>query len=115
MCEQPGGSNAVDVIAVTSGKGGVARQCRRQPRRQSRGRAEVVLFDADLGLSNVDIALGLKPKHDISDVLSGARSLDEILVEGPSGVRLVPASSGVSSMTRLSVQERAGLIRAFGD
>ncbi len=117
VCGQPGGDTAVDVIAVTSGKGGVGKTSVAVNLAVSLARQgrEVVIFDADLGLSNVDIALGLKPKHDISDVLSGARSLDEILVEGPSGIRLVPASSGVSSMTRLSVQERAGLIRAFGE
>lgn len=110
-------SSAVDVIAVTSGKGGVGKTSIAVNLAVSlarRGR-EVVLFDADLGLSNVDIALGLKPKHDISSVLSGERSLEDILVDGPGGIRVVPASSGVSDMTRLSSAERAGLIRAFSE
>ena len=108
---------AVDVIAVTSGKGGVGKTSIAVNLAVSLARQgrEVVLFDADLGLSNVDIALGLKPKHDISEVLSGERSLEEILVEGPSGIRVVPASSGVSGMTNLSATERAGLICAFSE
>ena len=75
----------------------------------------VVLFDADLGLANVDIALGLKPKYDIRHVISGERTLEEILMDGPNGIRVVPASSGVSSMTSLTSQQQAGLIRAFNE
>ena len=110
-------SAPVDVIAVTSGKGGVGKTSIAVNLAVSLAREgrEVVLFDADLGLSNVDIALGLKPKHDISEVLSGARSLEEILVEGPGGVRVVPASSGISAMTELTAAQRAGLIRAFSE
>lgn len=109
--------SAVNVIAVTSGKGGVGKtnvavNLAVSMARQGR---EVVLFDADLGLANVDIALGLKPKFDIRHVISGERTLDEILLEGPEGVHVVPASSGISSMTNLSSQQRAGLVGAFSE
>ena len=110
-------SPAVDVIAVTSGKGGVGKTSIAVNLAVSLAHAgrEVVLFDADLGLANVDIALGLKPRHDISEVLSGERSLEDILVRGPGGIRIVPATSGVVEMTQLSATQRAGLIRAFSD
>ncbi len=110
-------SPAVDVIAVTSGKGGVGKTSIAVNLAVSLAHAgrEVVLFDADLGLANVDIALGLKPRHDISEVLSGERSLEDILVRGPGGIRIVPATSGVAEMTQLSATQRAGLIRAFSD
>ncbi|HDY83288.1 MAG TPA: MinD/ParA family protein, partial [Halieaceae bacterium] len=110
-------SSAFNVIAVTSGKGGVGKTniaVNLAVSMAKQGR-EVVLFDADLGLANVDIALGLKPKYDIRHVISGERSLEEILLDGPGGVRIVPASSGISGMTNLSTPERAGLVRAFSE
>ncbi len=110
-------SSSIDVIAVTSGKGGVGKTniavnlavCL-----ANKGKS-VVLFDADLGLSNVDVALGLKPKHDIRQVISGERTLEEIMVEGPAGVRIVPGASGVSSIADMGAPQQAGLIRAFSE
>ena len=105
------------VIGVSSGKGGVGKtnvSINLAVGLAAQGRS-VVLFDADLGLANVDVALGLKPRYDIRHVISGERSLEEILVEGPRGIRIVPASSGVSSMAELSRQQQAGLIKAFSE
>lgn len=103
------------VIAVTSGKGGVGKTnvavniavC------LARAGERVMLFDADLGLANVDVALGLKPQFDIQHVVSGERDLDDVIMQGPGGVRIVPASSGVARMASLSPTEQAGLVHAF--
>jgi flagellar biosynthesis protein FlhG len=108
---------AVDVIAVTSGKGGVGKtnvavNLAVSLARQGR---EVVLFDADLGLASVDIALGLRPRFDIRHVLSGEKTLEDILLSGPEGIRVVPAASGVSSLVDLSLGERVGLVNAFSE
>ena len=72
-------------------------------------------MDADLGLANVDVLLGLQAKHTLADVLDGSRTLRDVLVNGPSGIKIVPASSGVQQMAELSPQEHAGLIHAFSD
>lgn len=108
---------ATNVIAVTSGKGGVGKT--NVAVNLAVGLAQegqtVLLFDADLGLANVDVALGLRPRWDISHVLSGEKSLQDILMPGPAGIHIVPASSGVARMADLEPAEQAGLVRAFSE
>lgn len=103
------------VIAVTSGKGGVGKttvSINLAVSLAALGRT-VTLLDADLGLANVDILLGLSPKWNLVDVLDGRCDLDDILVSGPRGILLVPAASGVQRMAELGEVERAGLLYAF--
>ncbi len=107
----------VKVIAVTSGKGGVGKtnvsvNLAVQLAQMGRG---VMLLDADLGLANVDVLLGLSPKYNLSHVLEGRATLEEILVEGPGGISIVPAASGLQRMAELSSAEHAGLIRGFSE
>ncbi len=107
----------VRVIAVTGGKGGVGKtnvSINLAVSMSEMGR-RVMILDGDLGLANIDIALGLHPKYDLSHVLSGERSLKEVVLDGPAGVRVVPASSGVQKMAELSPAEHAGLINAFSE
>jgi len=106
----------VKVVAVTSGKGGVGKTNVSVNLSVSLSRKghNVVLMDADLGLANVDVMLGLHSKYNISHVLNGEKSLDEILLTGPEGMRVIPATSGVKRMAELTPVENAGLIRAFG-
>jgi len=107
----------VQVIAVSGGKGGVGKS--NISVNLSIALAElqrrVILLDADLGLANVDVLLGLKAKHTLSDVLDGQHSLRDVLVPGPSGLKIVPAASGVQHMTMLGPKEHAGLINAFSE
>jgi len=110
-------SRLIKVIAVTGGKGGVGKtnvtlntaiSLAQQGKR-------VMVLDADLGLANVDVLLGLRVEKNLSHVLSGECTLDEVLVEGPYGIKIAPATSGSQSMTELTPTEHAGLIRAFSE
>jgi flagellar biosynthesis protein FlhG len=109
--------NAVQVIAVTGGKGGVGKT--NLSVNLSLALAElgkrVVLMDADLGLANVDLLLGVKAKNNIADVLTGDCELKDILIEATGGIKVIPASSGTQQLASLGAQEHAGLINAFND
>jgi flagellar biosynthesis protein FlhG len=107
----------VQVIAVSGGKGGVGKSniAVNLSIALAELRRRVVLLDADLGLANVDVLLGIKATHTLADVLAGTHSLRDVLVAGPSGLRIVPASSGVQRMAELSTGEHAGLINAFNE
>ena len=107
----------VRVIAVTSGKGGVGKTNVSVNLAASLSLAgqRVMLMDADLGLANVDVLLGLEPHFDLQHVISGEKSLDEIIVQGPLGIHVVPASSGVEKMAELTSVEHASLIAAFSE
>lgn len=107
----------VKVIAVSSGKGGVGKtnvSVNLAVQLAEFGRS-VMLLDADLGLANVDLMLGLSPKYNLSHVIDGAATLEEVLLEGPGGIRIVPAASGIQRMAELSPAEHAGLIRSFSE
>ena len=75
----------------------------------------VLVLDADLGLANVDVMLGLRVQKNLSHVLSGQAELRDILIEGPAGIKIVPATSGTRSMIELNETQHAELIRAFSD
>lgn len=107
----------VQVIAVSGGKGGVGKSniAVNLSIALSEMRRRVVLLDADLGLANVDVLLGIKASHTLADVLAGTHSLRDVLVQGPGGLRIVPAASGVQRMAELSSAEHAGLINAFNE
>jgi len=110
-------ADPIQVIAVTGGKGGVGKTTVSINLALSLAQAgkSVMVLDADLGLANVDVLLGLHPNYNLSHVLSGERTLDEIIVEGPSGIRIVPGASGIQNMADLTSTEHAGLIRAFSE
>ncbi|MBW1980219.1 MAG: MinD/ParA family protein [Deltaproteobacteria bacterium] len=102
----------VRVISVTSGKGGVGKTnvvANLAIALQQRGK-KVLVLDADLGLGNIDVLLGLDPPYTMQDVLRGKRKLEEILVPGPAGITILPATSGVVELTHLSDSERLSLL-----
>lgn len=107
----------VKVIAVTGGKGGVGKTnlSVNLSVALAEMRRKVVLMDADLGLANVDVLLGVKAQYTLAHVINGSKSLRDVLVTGPAGVQVAPASSGVQQMASLSTQEHAALIHAFSE
>lgn len=107
----------IKVIAVTGGKGGVGKTniTLNTAISMAKQGKRVMVLDADLGLANVDVMLGLRVEKNLSHVLSGECTLDEVLVEGPYGIKIAPATSGSQSMTELTPTEHAGLIRAFSE
>lgn len=107
----------VKVIAVTGGKGGVGKTNVTLNLAMSMAQLgkKVLVLDADLGLANCDVMLGLRVQKNLFHVLSGEAELDDILIEGPFGIKIVPATSGTQSMTELKPVEHAGLIRAFSE
>lgn len=111
------GMHPVQVIAVTGGKGGVGKtnvSVNLALALAELGR-RVVLLDADLGLANVDVLLGLTTKRTLADVIAGECDLRDVLIPGPGGIRVVPAASGTQSMVQLSTLQHSGLIQAFSD
>lgn len=107
----------VKVIAVTAGKGGVGKSnvSVNLAVTLAQGGNKVMLLDADLGLGNIDIMLGLHTKYDLSHVIQGACQLNDIILQGPNGLKIIPAASGTEFMAQLGLRQHAGIIDAFNE
>jgi flagellar biosynthesis protein FlhG len=99
---------AVRVMAISSGKGGVGKSSVVVNLALALDRLgkRVLIMDADLGLANIDILLGLTPKYNISHVLNGNKQLRDVLIQGPGKIRVMPASSGVQELTKLTDEQK---------
>ena len=109
--------NPVRVIAVTIGKGGVGKSnvTVNLAVTLAQGGERVMVMDADMGLANIDVLLGLSPGLNLSHVINGECSLEETIIDGPAGIKIVPASSGVAMMSDLTPAQNAGVIRSFSE
>lgn len=103
------------VIAVTSGKGGVGKTnlVANLAYALTRRNQRVLVCDADLGLANLDVLLGLTPRFTLQHVLRGEKRLRDVLICGPGGMRVLPASSGIQELTELTDAQRLMLLEAF--
>jgi flagellar biosynthesis protein FlhG len=103
------------VLSFTSGKGGVGKTHTVTnvgiglANLLNRGRS-VLILDADMGLANVDVLLGLKPRGNLHDVLKGKARIDDILLEGPGGISIIPAASGIEEIHALRTDEKLFLM-----
>ncbi len=111
------GLDPVQTIAIAGGKGGVGKSVVAVNLAASLGVAnhEVLLVDGDLELGNIDRLLNLRAKYGLQEVFNGSRCLEEVVLQGPKGVSVIPSASGMIEMARMSQIEHAGLIGLFSD
>jgi flagellar biosynthesis protein FlhG len=103
------------LIAITSGKGGVGKTnfiLNLAIAMSIRGK-KVLLIDADMNLANIDVLLGISPKYTLSDLLDDTITIDELLVEGPRGVKILPAASGDIAVMQNQIEYQQALIQAY--
>ncbi len=102
----------IRVIAVTSGKGGVGKTniTANFAYILSRMGKRTLLLDADAGLANIDVILGITPKYNLHHVLRGEKTLSEAIVEGPGRIKILPATSGIQEMAELSKGQKFTLL-----
>jgi len=105
----------VRTIAIASGKGGVGKTniTANLAIGFSRLDKKVLIFDADLGLSNIDVILNLATKYNIRHLFNGEKRLKDLIIDGPSGIKVLPASSGVQELTELDEFQRLRIIEEF--
>lgn len=110
-------SKPVKVIAVASGKGGVGKTSVsvNLSMTLAMGGQDVLLLDADLGLANVDVQLGLQPSRNLSHLLAGECDIAALVLQAPRGLKVIPATSGTRRMAQLGITEYSALIHAFAD
>jgi flagellar biosynthesis protein FlhG len=103
-------------VVVASGKGGVGKSNLSANLAVALGERglRVLLLDADFGQANLDLLLGVHPRWDLQHVLTGEKTIEEIVVDGPAGVKLVPAASGVPELADLDDYRREVVLRGLG-
>ena len=100
------------VIAITSGKGGVGKTSivANLGYAFTKLGKKVLIFDADLGLGNLDVLLGLAPKYNLAHVITEEKGIEDILIEGPGTMKILPASCGVQELTHLTRQQKINIL-----
>ncbi|MBQ5851597.1 MAG: MinD/ParA family protein [Lachnospiraceae bacterium] len=102
-----GADHHMQIITVTSGKGGVGKTSFSVnfAIALSRRGKRVLVLDADFGLANVDLMLGLKSKHDLTDILEGRNTIKEIIATGHEGIKFISGGSGISDLLNITSEE----------
>ncbi len=115
ITEETFGQTATRVFAIASGKGGVGKTAvvANLAVLLARFGKRVLILDADLGLANIDVVFGLAPAYNLNHFFTGEQGLEAILIEGPEGIKILPAGSGVQRFTRLDSEQKMRLLEAL--
>lgn len=100
-------SNGTKIITVTSGKGGVGKSnivVNLSITLQKMGK-NVLIFDADVGMGNDDVLMGFLPKYNVFDVIFKNKDINDVIITGPYGVKLLPGGSGIAKINELTKEQ----------
>ena len=100
------------ILSIASGKGGVGKTITTVNMALAARRMglKTLLLDGDFGLANVDIVLGLKARYNIHDVLEGECEIEDTLIDGPMGLKIIPSGSGFAGLAELKLKQRIMLL-----
>ena len=113
--EDYGDDQVTNVYAISSGKGGVGKTAvvATLPYLSLKSVKKVLILDADLGLANIDVIFGLTPAYNMNQFFSGEKELSSIVVEGPFGIKILPAGSGLQNFIRLDAHHKMRLLEGL--
>ncbi|MBW1635207.1 MAG: MinD/ParA family protein [Deltaproteobacteria bacterium] len=111
--QESGGPTSV--YAITSGKGGVGKTAVVANLAYALASMDkhVLILDADLGLANIDVVFGLTPEYNLNHFFSGEKELDDIIIDGPLNIKILPAGSGLQNFTRLDSHHKLRLMESL--
>ena len=100
------------IITVTSGKGGVGKSniSLNLSMALKKFYKNVIVFDADLGLANIDVLLGITPKATLVDVIDGYKKMQEVITDGPNGIKNIPGGSAMEDVANLKKEDKERLM-----
>ena len=103
------------VITVTSGKGGVGKTnfSLNLAIQFSKLNKKVIIIDADFGLANIEVLFGIIPRYSLADVLKGKRDIEEVLTDGPMGIRFISGGSGLRELSNITERQMNYFINNF--